>query len=190
MANKTISATGSERTTLALDDWMEGETAAGVSFHASLTNLNKLLRPRNVASHVVTATSSSSSAIPADDTIPQSGEGTQILTAGITPTSLTSKIRARAVVHLSASAVGAVALAMFNGGASAVRAQFVSIEGVDHSQELPIEYEWVPGSLTAITVSVRYGPLGGFTAYINGGGGTRYLGGVVASQLFLEEVHV
>jgi hypothetical protein len=130
--------------------------------------------------------------IPLDDTIPQNSEGTQILSASITPKTATNRVRVRAVVRGliqdSANRVGTVSL--FRGaGADAIAATNGSLYagGAQIAQTLVLEFEDSPASTSSQTYNIRVGPSGG-TLYINGNSSARLYGGVMRATLVLEEI--
>ncbi|AHG47898.1 hypothetical protein RLEG12_18660 [Rhizobium leguminosarum bv. trifolii CB782] len=126
--------------------------------------------------------------IPGDDTIPQIGEGTQILTVNITPTSITSKLRIRfAGTVTSASGVATAIFAIFSGNANAIKAGHVTTEATGHAGQIAAECEYTPGVLTAQTISVRMGTTG-VTFRMNGSSAGRLFGGVYAATLVVEEI--
>lgn len=131
--------------------------------------------------------------IPADDTIPQSSEGTQILSASITPKNAANRVRVRVIVRgliqSDASRQGVVAL--FRGaGTDAIAATCANLylaSQTQSAQTLALEFEDSPGSTSAQTYNVRVGPSGG-TLYINGSTSARLLGGAMRATLVLEEI--
>lgn len=129
--------------------------------------------------------------IPVDDTIPQSTEGIQILTASLTPSSTTNKVRVRFKGQAVIDTAGAnFSAALFvNSGTSAVRAAFMTVPGTSQAEEISFEFEHVPGATTAQTYAVRVGPSLG-NARMNGGTAGRIFGGTSAATLVLEEVKV
>lgn len=144
-----------------------------------------------IASSMVryTATTSLSTVLPADNTIPQVSEGTQILSATITPSSSSSKIRARFVGPVSAAAaIWATAALFIDGAANAVAGTVTFLEVSTRCNVFVIEYEWTPGDTSAHTVTVRVGPGVSNSIQMNNATGFATLGGVFASTLVLEEV--
>lgn len=128
--------------------------------------------------------------IPADDTIPQSSEGTQILSVSITPKTTTNRLRIRVFVAGSHTvAAGAVTAAIFSGAsANALRAVIINAAATANNLvSFGFETEYVPGSTSAATISVRIGPTGG-TFYTNGTSSGRLLGGASACTLEVEEI--
>lgn len=128
-------------------------------------------------------------ATPIDDTIPQVGEGTEILSVALTPKTTTNRIRARFTGAGSLSVAGNTLTAHMhvNAGANAVRATTVSSPNINYVMNLAMEYEYVPGATSAQTISVRIGPNAG-TARMNGTAAARLLGGVMGCVLTLEEI--
>lgn len=129
--------------------------------------------------------------IPVDDTIPQIGEGTEIISASFTPLKATSKLRITASVGGGMSALGNVTAALFvNGGANAVRARDSGTSGAGYDTNIHFIYEYSPGSVTSQTIAIRVGVNTG-TFYPNGSGGTgpgRRLGGAQACSMVIEEI--
>lgn len=135
-----------------------------------------------------TANTNLTTAIPADDTIPQSTEGTQIMSSSVTPLFASSLIRCR--VDVWGTMAGSIwtiwTTALFlNAGADAVAATAASSVGTQGNCVL--SYEYAPGSTSAQTLSVRAGPASG-TLRLNGTGAVRLFGGVSACTLVVEEV--
>lgn len=126
--------------------------------------------------------------IPFDDTLPQNTEGTQILSASLTPTSTTNKIRARFFGFGTTPTAGDVlTAAMFNGGANAVQATCMQFGTANYLSPLPMEFEYTPGSTSAQTITVRVGAAVS-TCRMNGTAGGRLFGGAAACTLVLEEI--
>ena len=127
--------------------------------------------------------------IPADDTIPQIGEGTQIISVTITPKSVTNKLRCRfrgqAVINPAAAHVAALFL---NGAANAIAGVITSGTASVPGNTFTIEHEFVPGAMTLQTITVRVGPSAAATMRMNGLINARALGGVAAATLVIEEI--
>lgn len=131
-----------------------------------------------------TTQGSVSATIPDDNTIPQITEGTQILSASITPTSDTSRVRAMVFLsaHTNSTDIAAIA-ALFRGGSNALAAYYeVSTNGTK-SQFSSFVYEDVPGSTSSQTYTVRVGASYG-TVILN-----QQLGGSRRCCLILEEIN-
>ncbi len=128
--------------------------------------------------------------IPRDDTIPQNTEGTQILTATITPQSATSKVRITATVNGAASSSGAALIAALfkDAGANAIYGQVFTSFTTSVPNVITLVYEEVPGDTSAHTYNIRVGAAFSFTMRCNGGGSGRLLGGVMSCTMVIEEI--
>lgn len=134
------------------------------------------------------------SAIPMDNTIPQSTEGTQILSATITPTSSTSVLLIEAMVFASeTSNVGdAIIAALFQGSqADAVSVGVIgSMNGGANyltSGMAMIKYRVIAGSTAPIVFTVRAGNNAGAAA-LNATHTGATLGGKIVSHLTVTEI--
>ncbi len=146
------------------------------------------IRPNRVYAEYL-ANTNLSTVIPADDTIPQITEGTEILSAVITPTSATNRIRVHFQGPAARDGTGtACSAALFNGAANAVAAT-VHRHGADESGILEIMHEEVSGGTSAITYSIRVGPTAG-NMRMNGTSAARFFGGVSKATLIVEEIPV
>lgn len=129
-----------------------------------------------------------STAIPLDDSIPQIGEGTQILSVSITPKKSTSRIRIRFQGFGAKNAGADIIAALFQDSiANALAATVTIITGADLPQPLFLEFEHAVGSTTTRTYSIRVGASSG-TVRMNGTTAARYFGGVASSTLVVEEI--
>jgi hypothetical protein len=127
-----------------------------------------------------------SSKIPQDDTTPLVSEGTQILTANITPSSTSNKIRLKVSGFGYSSGTGSsIIVAVFRGSTCiyadnrGANSEFSSI-GLDIIDS--------PASAAQQTYSVRIGATGVGNVYMNGDNSSRYFGGIAACNMRLEEL--
>lgn len=133
------------------------------------------------------AYSSHSTAIPLDDTIPQSTEGDLILTASITPTTTSNRVRVTAELMADGGAA-TIMCALFRGaGVNAIASSMGYSAAADTPVPMILLFEDVPGSVSAQTYNLRVGP-NTSTMYINGVSGGRLLGGTMLSSMRLEEI--
>lgn len=137
-----------------------------------------------------TANADLAAVIPFDDTIPQISEGTQILSASITPKATTNKIRGRVLMVASHATSGAgLSVAVFvNSGTNALAARLVSLPSANVVVQLGLEFEHTPGATTAQTFTVRVGPHGGGAMRLNGTPAARLGGGSQGTTLVIEEI--
>lgn len=136
------------------------------------------------------ASTSITAQIPSDNTIPQSSEGAQILTATITPRRASSIIRATAFVRLETGGddvFSAVAALFVASATSAARAGVVSAG----ANQIVLVHEVAPASVDPLSFSVRAGPdqFGG-NVMLNRRSAGATLGGASVCTLLLEEVFV
>lgn len=98
--------------------------------------------------------------IPGDDTIPQSTEGSQILSVVITPKNTTNRLRFRASAGGAASnTADGLTLAVFrNGVANALAAAYGSLAAYGNDGSFCfVEGEFVPATTSPVTITVRIG---------------------------------
>lgn len=130
------------------------------------------------------------STIPYDDTIPQSGEGTQIISVSLTPKSTSNKFRVR--WHLSAASASAgltlISAVFHNATASAIGVKAGDMPSNGVPSALNGEFEYVPGVLTAETIKLNVGTASGDTIRLNGLTSGRKFGGIDAAYLIVEEI--
>ena len=135
--------------------------------------------------------STGTTAVPADDTIPQIGEGDPLINpSDITPTSAANILKLRAQAHLSNSNVGvlvsaSIHLAGVNDAyASSAAHQYVA----DRVLQLNIEKLILAAATTARDFTLRGGGSTGATTTFNGAGGSQLLGGALNSFIELAEL--
>lgn len=142
-----------------------------------------------------TANTDLSTTIPYDDTVPQSSEGTQILSVSITPKSTTNRLRVRfrgrwSSWDGSSSPVGTAAAALFRDSTANALAADMCQAGAENAGLFNIEYEFVPGSISATTLKVRVGPSSSIVLIrMNGEHAARKLGGTQRATLIVEELY-
>lgn len=126
---------------------------------------------------------------PADDTIPQVGEGNEILSVSFTALNAAHRVRVRfeGSICSSTSADNVVAALFIDGAANAVRAINLLTSAADFPAMILLDYE---AALTAgaHTFSVRVGGAN-FAVYMNGLVGGRRMGGASAATLTVEELN-
>jgi hypothetical protein len=137
-----------------------------------------------------TANANLTGTIPYDDTIPQSTEGVQFLSATITPKTTTNRIRVRFQGAVTAGAAGRVAIAVFStaGGANALCTDFTTVPAASQVGHFALEFEHVPGTTAAQTYSVRIGDSLGGSYRFNGSDTARLFGGSMGATLVLDEI--
>ncbi len=105
--------------------------------------------------------------IPLDGSTPQNTEGVQILSASITPKSVTNKIRATVTIQGTVGTTNTFIAALFrNATAGALRSAAMTVVA-NYLGTMVFRFEDVPGSVSAQTYYVRAGSISGVTAYVN-----------------------
>lgn len=136
-----------------------------------------------------TAYASGTTTIPLDDTIPQNTEGTEFLTATITPKSATSKL----FITFNGTVVSSVATwinaALFQDSTANALAAVTAYNGANTGGVLmPLTYYMTSGTTSATTFKIRIGAYSAATVYINGNSGARNFGGVSSTTLTITEI--
>ena len=126
--------------------------------------------------------------MPHDDTIPQITEGIEFLTASITPTSTTNKLKIEVVCGVSSSVASWMTAALFQDStAGALAAQTDYRNTVNEHRPVVFTYWMTAGTSSSTTFSVRAGgDLAGTTTF-NGNSSVRRFGGVSASSITITE---
>ncbi len=138
--------------------------------------------------------SSHTTAVPADGSIPQSGEGDEIVTVAITPTSATNKLIIECFIPTVcfSAATNCVTAALFQDAtadALAISSRSGGTAGASIPDSLALKHTMVAGATSATTFKIRVGPSTG-TVYINGTNSARLYGGVSAVHLRVTEIKV
>ncbi len=128
--------------------------------------------------------------IPFDNTKPQVTEGTEILSASITPKSTTSRVRARfqGTAVVDAATQGFTVALFRNGGADAIASTMI-VEFANQQFPCVLEFEDVPGSTSAQTYTIRAGAQTN-QARFNGSISSTLGGNTQLATLILEEISV
>ena len=136
------------------------------------------------------AVATGTTTIPADDTIPQSTEGTEFMTASITPTSVANKLRIDVVLHFarSGTANSNHTAALFQDStADAIAATHHELDTINSPYVHTFTHWMDAGTTDSTTFKVRAGGSSAGTTSFNGTAGARLLGGVMASSITITE---
>lgn len=133
------------------------------------------------------AYASSSASIPMDDTIPQITEGTQVMSASITPKSASSKITIDVLMFISGNGSNHSMAALFKDLASdAIETCLVTTSGTNYGLPIVMKKTLTLGDTSPHTFTVRIGPYSG-TMYMNGNSAGRLFGGTFISSITIKE---
>lgn len=127
--------------------------------------------------------------IPNDDTIPQITEGTQILSAAVTPSAAPNVMQITLQMAATASGAIYVGAALFNGATDAIASSILTPASADFINAILLQYVGLANQTTSITFTVRAAASSG-TVTINGitSGPTRKYGGSMAATLNVQEI--
>lgn len=140
---------------------------------------------------------SSNAIIPYDNTIPQIGEGFEVMTASITPKSATNILIVEAVIYGSLNGAGASEFigALFRDAvANGIGANSVTISGAGYLEVITVRAKVTAGSTSATTFRCRLGSTDGRNVAFNGyasstaGVGTQVFSSATKSSLKITEV--
>jgi hypothetical protein len=158
-------------------------TAGGTS--AVQASSAKVLQVVSVQSGTVTTTTS---AIPLDNTIPQNTEGAELFTASITPTRTSSKLLIQVTLIIAPNPANWIIGALFQDSiANALACSFGFMTTSTGAIILSFNHYMNAGTTSATTFKVRYGAPSGTTT-INGSNGTPYFNGVASSSMTIMEI--
>jgi len=129
--------------------------------------------------------------IPSDDSIPQIGEGTEIITATITPKTSTSILEIVFIAPMikdTTAGANSLIVALFQDATSNALAASSSISGTTSAGRYQyLKYVMTSGTTSSTTFRIRGGIVSG-TSYINANtSGTRLMGGVSKASLTITE---
>lgn len=150
------------------------------------------IRVSGVECQNVTATTATAgttgTAIPLDNTIPQSTEGAQFLTVTITPTSATSTLIIEFDAWGAMNAAGSITVALFQDStANALDATATTIPSAGPTLPLRLRYVMTAGTTSSTTFKIRYGP-GANTAYILQANGVALFSTALQGSLTVREI--
>jgi hypothetical protein len=152
-----------------------------IGWAAPIGGLIKVVHQQSGAVSTVTAV------IPLDDTIPQQSEGSEFLTATITPTNASNKLKITVVLNGAHSGTAAIVCALFQDSAANALATAIGAASTG-SVNMSFVHYMTAGTTSATTFKARVGS--GSTFTVNGSGGNRRFGGTMATSITIEEISV
>jgi len=142
-----------------------------------------------VVSTISGSVSTGSTAIPYDDSLPQSTEGDQYLSLSITPKSATSTLVIDICINVSSNVQDNPVVALFQDStADAIGAWVAQVSDANAIDVVRAQRTMTSGTTSATTFKVRVGTTAGGTITVNGYGGARKLGGAMWSSIVIREV--
>lgn len=147
---------------------------------------------RQVVSTIDGSVDTTTTTIPKDDTIPQNTEGKEFMTASITPGNSNNTLIIDVTVNGSYSGTdgNSMIAALFQDStANALAAANQGIFGSgNNGGTITFRYVMTAGTTSSTTFKVRAGMGSAGTFTFNGEGGSRILGGVMASSIVITEL--
>jgi hypothetical protein len=197
-----IASGGTALTTLTAENVILGDGTNPVRFVAPSTTGNVLTSngttwtsaapklDQVVTSSTSAVTSVGGTAIPLDNTIPQNTEGTEILTATITPKSASSTlIITCSIGQVSPNDGRTFIVAFFQDSVADAFHTSVFVVNAGQNGGGTFTFAKTSGTTSATTFKVRLGPNVSATAYINGtSGGTQLFNGSCNATLMVTEI--
>lgn len=127
--------------------------------------------------------------IPFDNSIPQSGEGVEVLTVSITPLKSTTRLRINFIGNVGAAAVSPFTTALFQDAvADSLCATSDRVSANSTIQTAKLFYEMDSPGTSSVTFKIRIGPSGAVSMDLNGTGGADIFGGVSVASLTVDEI--
>lgn len=144
---------------------------------------------QTVNTQVVTSTTGTTT-MPFDDTIPQNTEGNEFMTLAITPNNSSNLLEIEVLIHLSSSAdQNGICVALFQDStAGALCASYIDGGAAGESNQIRLHHYMTAGTTSSTTFKVRAGGDAANTMTFNGTGGSRKYGGVLASSITIREI--
>ena len=133
-----------------------------------------------------TTYTSTASAIPNDNTIPQITEGLQLIAITYTPVSALNNIILMATLFAEGNGAGRPTIALFDGNTNAI-ATIAGLSTVNQADQVSLTKRVPAGSTSSRTYSMRVGD-GSGTLYVNGTNAGQLYGASVCSSLTILEV--
>ena len=133
--------------------------------------------------------STGTTAIPADNTIPQNTEGDEYMTRSITPNNASNKLKIDVVVLGSSSGDNFIISALFQDSTANALAIGISGGSVGNRMGCVFTHYMTAGTTSSTTFKVRAGTGGGGGTFtFNGTGGSALYGGTLASSITITEI--
>ena len=161
----------------------------------STTKVSAAMRDAGAIVQVVNvqdgATSSGTTIIPEDDTIPQNTEGFEVMTLAITPTNASNILYIDVVAHRGTTAAGYQITALFQDSTADAIAATGNVNVTnDTTVTVKFRHKMTAGTTSSTTFKVRIGQNNAGTVRFNGNSGSRVYGGVAASSITITEIQV
>lgn len=145
--------------------------------------------PVQVVSTVTSAVATGTTAIPEDDTIPQSTEGDQYMSLAITPKATTNQLVIMATIFMSNSNANTdhIAALFQDSTANALAVNMNFMATATGMSTVTLVHSMAAGTTSATTFKIRAGGNNGATTTFNGQSGARKFGAITKSSITILE---
>ena len=134
---------------------------------------------------------STNAQIPANDTIPQIGEGVEVISKAHALEEATNILHITGSITCGSVAIDKVCLALFNGASNAIDCKWGTLVDADTPLFLAIDSWIIPATTDSKTYTMRTGvDAGARRIDVNGWAGARKGGGQLKTQIIIEEFKV
>jgi hypothetical protein len=166
--------------------WYPVTNVAGATTRAALPAGSVLQVVNTQAGTVATSTA----IIPGDDTIPQITEGTEYMTAVITPTSASNTLLIQVTMMLSNNGANYRVIALFQDSTANALAAVATATTANWPVVQTFTHKMTAGTTSATTFRVRYATDTASTTTVSGVNGSRLFGGVIPNSITVTEIAV
>lgn len=196
-SNRTISLDISgltEETSIASGDFVAiQDVSAGALRKMTRSNLvagisGEVSKLKQIQHASTSAVSTTSTAMPYDDTIPQNTEGAQFLTVSITPANASNRLLIEIELMVASTASNICCVALFQDStANALAATGQLMSNANDPHTVRLRHEMAAGTTSATTFKVRAGLEGAGTLTVNGDSGSRKFSTLPKSSITVTE---
>lgn len=177
-------------------DYSSGLATAGA--YASVPTTLQVMSPGvkkpgdriQIAQNAIATSSTTTTAIPLDNTVPQNGEGREITTQAITPTATMNLLRIQSRIMVSdASSSTTGIIALFQDATASALAAAATTAGIATTvTSVFLDYWMKAGTTSSTTFKINAGTATTNTVTFNGSAGTQIFNGTANSFLMIEEI--
>ncbi|MCP4262830.1 MAG: hypothetical protein GY774_35775 [Planctomycetes bacterium] len=164
-------------------DTERASTPAGVK--AAIEEFAKVVQTVNT---ITGASTTGTTQLPSDDTIPQITEGDEYMTLAITPTSATNNLIIDIHWIGSHTAADEFTVALFQDATASALVATARLVTNGYINDISLRHFMAAGTTSSTTFRVRAGSASAGTTTFNGLSGSRLYGGVLASSITITEV--
>lgn len=146
-------------------------------------------QPVQKQGQVLGTSTTGTTAVPHDNTVPTSGEGDQYMTVTITPSSAANVLNNKITGHFGQSNASSwLAMSLYQDATNSLATAIELNATANGSIELVLEHDTLAGTSASTTMKMRAGGDTGATTTFNGQAGVQHYGGACASRMYVTEL--